>query len=337
MRTPFHGAFRAPRAHAGDDGRQRWRQAPVGRQPRAGEDEQQAGHGAWAGALAQDGHSERDRDDGGDVGDDERAPGPDLGDERAEEDEGRRGAEDAEDDQRNERVRRGDGGGRIDRGQRREGHGRDDEARAHRGAGVEVGQRALEDHGAGGIAEGRDQDGRSAQQLVAAPRDVDADQGHDPGQPDDQPDEPRPRRALGVVEAQRQQRDEERHRGDDDRRQRRGDVALARRDEREGHDDLEQRVEREPASAPAQRPERARPPGQGHEHRGAERDAHEGEEGRWHAVVHGDLDEEVRNAPEGRDRREGRPGARAHGAGRYATTIRRPAMAGARARRARAA
>src|SRR5690349_3426243 len=84
---------------------------------------------------------------------------------------------------------------------------------------------------------------------MAAPGDVDAHQGHDPGQAHEQPDEPRPGRALGVVEAQCQQRDEERHRGDDDRRQRRGDVALARRDEREGDDDLEQRVEREPASA----------------------------------------------------------------------------------------
>jgi hypothetical protein len=85
VRTPFHGPFRAPRAHAGDDGRQRRRHAPVGRQPRAGEDEQQAGDGARAGALAQVGHSERHRDDGGDVGDDERAPRADLGDERAEE------------------------------------------------------------------------------------------------------------------------------------------------------------------------------------------------------------------------------------------------------------
>ena len=47
----------------------------------------------------------------------------------------------------------------------------------------------------------------AAEQLVAAPRDVDADERDDARQPHQEPDEARARGALGGVEAQRQQRD----------------------------------------------------------------------------------------------------------------------------------
>jgi hypothetical protein len=81
------GVWRTPRA-----GRE-----PAARgQPRPREDEQQAGHGPRAGALAQDGDADGDRDHRGDVGDDRGAARPHLGHEGAEEHEGHGRAEQPE-------------------------------------------------------------------------------------------------------------------------------------------------------------------------------------------------------------------------------------------------
>ena len=142
----------------------------------------------------------------------------------------------------------------------------DRQRRAHRGARVEVGELALEDHRPDRVAEGRDQDRASAEQLVGAPGDVDADERDHAAEPDQQPDQPRARHALVGVEAQRQQRDEQRRGGDDDRRQRRVDVLLAGGDQRERDGDLDHRVDGEPAPAAAQRRQHAGPPGQREQH-----------------------------------------------------------------------
>ena len=68
------------------------------------------------------------------------------------------------------------------------------------------------------------------------------------------PDERPAVRALGVVEAQREQRGEDRHARDEDRRQRRGDVVLAVGDEQERPDDLDERDDDHP---PRPRPRRS--------------------------------------------------------------------------------
>ena len=82
------GRGRTPPEQAGEPRRQ----AAVGRQPRAGEDQQQARDGTRTGTLVEHRDAERDRDDRRDVGDDRGAARADLADQRAEEDEGGGGA-----------------------------------------------------------------------------------------------------------------------------------------------------------------------------------------------------------------------------------------------------
>ena len=79
---------------------------PPGRQPRAGQDEQQAGDRARAEPLAEQRHAQRDGDDRVDVGDDRRPARADLGDQREEEQEGERAAREAEDQRPRRSCRR---------------------------------------------------------------------------------------------------------------------------------------------------------------------------------------------------------------------------------------
>ena len=65
-------------------GQPRW-DAPVGRQPRAGDDQQQAGDRPGPRALVEGDDPERDGDHRGDVRDHQRPPGPDLDHQRPEE------------------------------------------------------------------------------------------------------------------------------------------------------------------------------------------------------------------------------------------------------------
>src|SRR3954468_7226911 len=99
---------------------------------------------------------------------------------------------------------------------------------------------------------------------------------------------------------------------------------LAARDERERHGDLEERERDEPPPPAAQRYERAGPPGQYEQHPGGEHDARPGEERGRHAVVDGDLDEQVRDAPDRRHREEAGPCPHAHAASIFRPAPRPP-------------
>ena len=109
--------------------------------------------------------------------------------------------------------------------------------------------------------------------------------------------------------AYREQRADQRHRRDHDRGQRRGDVLLAGGDQRERDRDLGDCVGEQPAPLAAQRgecagaprraPAAAPPPASRGSTRRSRRDA----------VAHRDLDQQVRDAPDQRHRREGNPGA----------------------------
>ena len=144
------------------------------------------------------------------------------------------------------------------------------------------------------------------------PGDVDADERDDAAEADQQPDEAPAGDALARVEAQREQRDDQRRGGDDDRRHGGVDVLLAGGDQRERHGDLEHGEHRQPAAAAAQRPERPRAPGEEQQHRRAEDDARPREERGRDAVVDRDLDEQVRDAPDRGHREEPGPRPRAH-------------------------
>jgi hypothetical protein len=136
-------------------------------------------------------------------------------------------------------------------------------------------------------------------------------------------------RPLGRVEPEREQRDDQRHRRDQDCRQGRRDVLLAGRDERERQRDLHHRVRRDPLPAPLQLTGDARPPGEREQHRRAERHPHEGQEHGRDAVVHHDLDEEIRDAPDERHRSERSPPLRAHVLGRATSATTANPCAGA--------
>jgi hypothetical protein len=98
---------------------------------------------------------------------------------------------------------------------------RDDQGRGDRPERVEVGEAPLDDDRRDRVAERRYEDPERPEQLVALARDVDADERHDAEQAQCEADQPQPRRPILRCEAQRQQRHHQRHRGDQDRRQRR--------------------------------------------------------------------------------------------------------------------
>jgi hypothetical protein len=176
----------------------------------------------------------------------------------------------------------------------------------------------LEDHRTDRVAERGDEDRPGAEELVELARGVDADQRRHPDQTDQESDQAPAARPLAGVEAEGEQRDEQRRRRDQDRGQRRVDVLLADRDERERQRDLGGGEGEQPAQPAAQRGEHAGPPGQREQHRRAEHDADPGQEGGRHAAFEPDLDEEVRRAPQNGHHRESDPGARAHSGPRAA-------------------
>ena len=271
--------------------------------------------GARAEPLVEDEDPRGDGDDRGDVGDHQRSSRSDLGDQRAEEDEGSGGAEHAEHDDRRERVVEGVAEGRSSDGERGQQHRCDRQRPGHQRPRVEVRHVALEHHRPGRVADRGDQDRAGTEQLVGVPGDVDPDQGDHAREPDEEADQSHPADPLGAIEAERP----------------RGTatisgvaaIRIAAIDELtcsspaaisgKRDDDLGDRVGEEPAHPPAQGAEDAGPPCEGQQHERPEHDAGPGEEGGRHAAVHRNADEQVRDAPEDGDDREGRPGARAHG------------------------
>ncbi len=195
---------------------------------------------------------------------------------------------------------------------------------------------AVLNHRSSRVADGGEQDRPSPQQLAGAPRDIDADEREHAHETDQQPDQASSIDPLTRLEPQRQQRDDQRHRSDDDRRERRRDVALTGGDQRERHGDLEHRVGQQPAQPAAQAGQHARAPGHRTDDDRGRRDARPGQEDRRHAAVDRNANEQIGDAPEDRNRREGEPGASTHRAnmsGRATRASARPA-AGRRPRAA---
>ena len=182
----------------------------------------------------------------------------------------------------------------------------------HRCARIQIGEVALQDHRADRVAERCDEDRRGADELVGLSGHVDPDQRDNAGEPNHEPREPLSGDALGGVEPQREQGNEQRGRSDQYRGERRRDVQLPRCDQRERQCDLDDGEHRKPHPAPAQRGQQARVPGERQQNRGAEHDANPGQERRRNAVVDRHLYEQVRNPPEDRNRGERRPRSSAH-------------------------
>ncbi|HXD56231.1 MAG TPA: hypothetical protein VN618_15860 [Solirubrobacteraceae bacterium] len=182
---------------------------------------------------------------------------------------------------------------------------------------------ALEDQRADRVAGRGAEHGEHPRQLAGAVRDIDPDERHDAREADQQTGHPLRRRTLRALEAQREQRDHQRHRGDQDRGQRRGDALLAEGDQGEGERDLDDPVGGDPAQLAAQPGERAGTRGEGEQHHGRECDARERDPGRRRAAVDGDLDEQVGDAPDARHRRERDPAPSAH---RPSNNRRRPSI-----------
>jgi hypothetical protein len=86
-------------------------------------------------------------------------------------------------------------------------------------------------------------------------------------------------------------------------------VLLAGRDQRERDGDLERRVGDERAPAPPQPAQRPGAPCDREQQRRADDHPRPRDEGGRHAIVDGDLDEQVGDPPEDRDGGEGGPGA----------------------------
>jgi hypothetical protein len=131
----------------------------------------------------------------------------------------------------------------------------------HGRARVEVAQVALQNHRADGVAERRGENRRRPKQRIGTSRDIDADERDDSHQTDHETHQPEPSGTFARIEAQRQQRDEERCRRDDDRGEGRRDALLTDGDQRKRDGDLNEGERGEPSASTAQGPEDARTPG----------------------------------------------------------------------------
>jgi hypothetical protein len=174
----------------------------------------------------------------------------------------------------------------------------------------------LDDHRPARVADRREQDRERAEQLAGPPGDVEPEQHDHAGEADDQAGEPRPLGALLVVDADRDQRDDQRHRGDQDRGEAGADALLAEADQRPRQADLDDRVDEQRLPMPAEPAQRALVPGVRDQHDERHDDAPERDPDR-REVLDGELDEEVWDAPDHRDRREQPPPASGHAGGRH--------------------
>ena len=97
---------------------------------------------------------------------------------------------------------------------------RQDQAGAHRGPAVESREPVLDDHRPDRVADGRTEYRGRSQQRARAAGDIDADEGDDPSEPDEQAEGSPRGGALVGIEAHGEYGDDQRHRGDHDRRER---------------------------------------------------------------------------------------------------------------------
>jgi hypothetical protein len=169
----------------------------------------------------------------------------------------------------------------------------------------------LQDHRADRVAKCSGQDRRSTQQLIGPPSNVDSYERSHPRQADDEPDPLSTAGPFSGVEAQRQQRDEDRRSGDEDRRYGRADVLLAGRDQRKGQSDFGHRKSGEPHRPTPEPTQSSRTPSEPDQDGCTEHNPHPRDERGGHAVVDGDLYEQVRDPPQHGHGCECRPSSRA--------------------------
>jgi hypothetical protein len=147
---------------------------------------------------------------------------------------------------------------------------------------------------------------------AAIAADVEAEQDGNARDADREAGEAPAAHPLGRVEAQRQQRDEERVAGQQDPGQRRPDPLLAPRDEQERRGDVDHREGHERRDPAAQRPEPSSP------HRERQQDectqqSPDEDQRRGRHLLDGNLDQQERAAQEQGDRDEQAEGPSCHG------------------------
>src|SRR5581483_6624580 len=195
------------------------------------------------------------------------------------------------------RSRAGGAGRRRQRRHRRE----RDRARGQ-DPGGDAGRRSsrepvLDQEAADRVAEAGQKDGEPAEELRRATGQVHAQEHPHPGHAEHHAGQPRSLRPLLVVDPDREDRGEDRRRGDQDAREARGDLLLARGDQDEGARHLDDAHEGQRSGPGPQAPELTAGPGDGQEHPGAHGDARPGDHPRGE-VADADLDEQVARAPE---------------------------------------
>ena len=285
------------------------RLAAGGGEDRAEQDQHEADRGGDREGLVQDQHAEQHRDGRVDVGDHGRAGRPDLGDQLEEDQERDRRADHREDQHGEHRLagrparRRLDQPGRHvrQRGQR--------QRRRHHAEGRQVGQRAGEDERADRVADHhhRDRDDRAG----VAGADLEADQRGDPGQPDQQAEQPAAAEPLPLRAEPGEQRADQRDAGHQQAGQRAGQALLGEAEQEPRRADLDRGVEQQRPPAAQHRADQ--PAGQ--RHREQQHGGHRGpgqHQGGRRDLVDRDLDQQVRNAPDDRHRDEEHPPTAAH-------------------------
>ena len=204
---------------------------------------------------------------------------------------------------------------------------------ADRAARVEGAEVPLDDERTDRVAEHRDEQARGTEQLVRLARDIDPEQRDDAAEADEQArpgatrSPARTRRSAiastaivsGTAATRIAARPEEMYCSPS------ATIGSGIDVSNDGEREDRPPVAPMPSSAPAG-------VGQWQHHRRGERDPRERQERRRH-LVHGDLDEEVRDAPEDRDGGERRPAARSH-AGECGVARYRPVRVGDRAHHA---
>jgi hypothetical protein len=161
--------------------------------------------------------------------------------------------------------------------------------------------------GADAVAEGGEHHHQPARDGLEATLHVDAEQHRHAGDADRDPGQARPRGALLALEREREQEREDRSGCDQDAGERRGDVALAGRDQQQRAAHLDHGEHQDRPAVDEQTAKRAGAGGDRQQHQRGQRGADADDQGRRHVVLERDLDEQVGAAPEGRQHAQQQP------------------------------
>ena len=158
------------------------------------------------------------------------------------------------------------------------------------------------------VAEARAEAEHAAEQVAAH---LDPEHERDAADPERQAERAQAGRPVRVGNHEREQPREDRRRRNQNSRERRRDVALAVGEEDERPSELDEREHEDVAEPAAQLAEHAAPGGDRGDDRGADRDAAERDHER-RELADRDLDQQVRDAPEGSGDEQQRSGAAIH-------------------------